>query len=126
MEFNIPEGDASVTLRVWSIQANQQVLFDFNIAKEKLTHSVIGVYEPRDALRLLLADTGLHAEQINEVTWGVIPIPRTSEHYNYCLPSQCPKLWNCIPERYTQTFKDLLFVQVTEREMCLVLPYNDQ
>src|SRR5882757_5437509 len=59
--FNIPAGSAAQTLKQFAVQAKREIVF----AKldEVQTHAVQGDYTPREAISLMLADTGLTATQ---------------------------------------------------------------
>jgi len=72
--FDIQAGDASVTLYQFSQQAGLQLGFDFPLVRGRKTQAVKGTYEPREALRQLLANTGLTFEFVNERTLAVVPI----------------------------------------------------
>jgi outer membrane receptor protein involved in Fe transport len=59
--FSIPAGRAAQTLKQFAVQAKREIVF----AKldEVQTHAVQGDYTPREAIGLMLADTGLTATQ---------------------------------------------------------------
>src|SRR5689334_15136956 len=52
--FDLPAGDAPVTLNEFSRQADLQVLYDYPKFKGMQTREVVGEYEPSDALKALL------------------------------------------------------------------------
>jgi len=73
-DFHIEAGDATLTLNEFSRQAGLQLLFDFSVVRGRTTQAVKGVYEPSDALRRMLASTGLKFDFVNERTLAVTPI----------------------------------------------------
>lgn len=77
LEFHVPAGDAAKTLNEFSRQANLQLLFDFDTVSGRLTQAVDGWFEPREALRRLLGDTGLTFTLVNERTLAVT-LPRSA------------------------------------------------
>ncbi len=78
VEFHIAPGEATLTLNEFSRQANLQLLFDFLIVRGRLTRAVEGSFEPRDALRRMLANTGLTFDFVNERTLAVTPLRTAS------------------------------------------------
>ena len=74
LEFHIGAGEATVTLNEFSRQANLQLLFDFRIVQGRRTQAVDGNFEPQDALRHMLADTGLDFAFVNTRTLAVTPL----------------------------------------------------
>jgi outer membrane receptor protein involved in Fe transport len=78
VEFHVPAGDAARTLNEFSRQANLQLLFDYNVVQGRLTQAVEGWYEPRDALRRMLGETGLTFTLVNERTLAVTPLRSAS------------------------------------------------
>ena len=72
-KFDIAAGDARVALNEFSRQANLQVLFDFAALRDRQTHAVAGVLPPREALKSMLRDTGLSAQNVNERTLAITP-----------------------------------------------------
>jgi len=73
-DFHIEAGDATLTLNEFSRQAGLQLLFDFSVVRGRTTHAVKGAYEPSDALRRMLASTGLTFDFVNAHTLAVTPI----------------------------------------------------
>jgi iron complex outermembrane recepter protein len=71
VEFHIASGEATLTLNEFSRQTGLQLLFDFNLVKGRITQAVDGSYEPRDALRHMLENTGLAFAVVNERTLAV-------------------------------------------------------
>src|ERR1700751_1499738 len=65
LEFHISAGDAVATLTEFSRQAQMHVLFDYNVVKGHTARAVSGLYEPTEALRLILADTDLGFDFVN-------------------------------------------------------------
>jgi iron complex outermembrane receptor protein len=78
VEFHIAAGDATLTLNEFSRQAHVQLLWDFNVVKGRVTQAVDGLYEPRDALRHMLGNTGLVFAVVNERTLAVTPMRSAS------------------------------------------------
>jgi iron complex outermembrane recepter protein len=75
--FEIAAGDVPTALGEFSGQANKQVLFDFNVVRNRQTRAVSGTLPPSEALRTMLKGTGLVANSVNERTIAVTP-PRAS------------------------------------------------
>jgi iron complex outermembrane recepter protein len=78
VEFHVPAGDAARTLNEFSRQANLQLLFDYTIVQGRATQALEGRYEPRDALRRMLGDSGLTFTLVNEHTLAVTPLRSAS------------------------------------------------
>ena len=57
--FDIPGGDASVTLKQFSLQSEARLLYSVDAVKGVTTNAVQGNLTPREALRRLVADSGL-------------------------------------------------------------------
>ncbi len=74
LEFHISAGDATLTLMEFSRQANLQLLYESPAVKGRITQPVDGYFEPRDALRHMLANTGLVSAIVNEQTLAVTPM----------------------------------------------------
>ena len=72
IEFHIEGGDATTTLTEFSRQARLQLLFDYNVVKGHKTKPLDGSMSPAAALRLLLADTDLEFDFVNERTLAVM------------------------------------------------------
>ena len=58
--FNIPQQRADLSLTQFAEQAGLTLLFKFNIAKRKTANNLTGHYTVKEAVEVLLADTGLH------------------------------------------------------------------
>ncbi len=58
-EFRIPAQDAKAALAEFGRQSGRELLFDYEGVQGHLTHELIGLFEPAEAIRLLLLDTGL-------------------------------------------------------------------
>ena len=69
--FHIEQGDASVTLNEFSRQSTVQLLFDFNLVQGRQTNALDGEFEIAEALRQMLADTGLVFDFVNDRTLAV-------------------------------------------------------
>ncbi len=59
MFFNIPQQRADLSLTQFAEQADLTLIFRFKTAKEKTANKLVGEYSVADAIRLMLADTGL-------------------------------------------------------------------
>src|SRR5579872_6032813 len=69
--FHIEQGDAAVTLNEFSRQSAVQLLFDFNMVQGRETNAIDGEFEITEALRQLLANTGLVFDFVNDRTLAV-------------------------------------------------------
>jgi len=78
IEFHIEAGDAASTLTEFGRQAQLQILYDYTLVKGRMTHAVNGVYHPSDALREMLADSGLGFAFVNSRTLTVTPLGNTA------------------------------------------------
>ncbi len=58
-QFDLPAGEAAVTLRQFSAQANLEIMFPADSVSAVRTNAVQGAYTVREALGRLLANTGL-------------------------------------------------------------------
>jgi hypothetical protein len=70
-QYNIEAGEAPVALKRYCEQSDKQVLFDFKEIRHHRTHRVIGKLTPSEALKMLLQDTDLVADSVNERTIAV-------------------------------------------------------
>src|SRR5688572_14782548 len=61
VRFDIPEQPLPQALKAFAAQSNMQVLYRQRAVVRTTAHAVVGEYEPQDALKLLLAGTGLEA-----------------------------------------------------------------
>jgi len=75
--FNIGAGYAPTTLNQFAQQANEQVLFDFNVVQHRQTQAVEGTLKPSEALWRMLNGTGLVADNVNDLTVAVTPTHRS-------------------------------------------------
>ncbi len=71
VEFHVPAGDAAKTLNEFGRQAGLQLLYDFETVRGRLTQAVDGWFEPGEALRRMLGDTGLTFTLVNDRTLAV-------------------------------------------------------
>jgi len=71
-EFHIAAADAASALTEFSTQSGTQVLFDFNLVQGLRTAELDGLHTSREALRQLLAGTGLTFREVNENTVSVV------------------------------------------------------
>lgn len=61
--FNLPEGDAAVTLRQFAKQAGEQIVYPIDLVRGVKTHAVRGSFTARTALDRMVAETGLVVTQ---------------------------------------------------------------
>src|SRR5438876_893917 len=57
--FRLREGDAAVTLRQFSQQADEQIVYPIDLVRGVQTNPVRGEFTARDALDRMVANTGL-------------------------------------------------------------------
>ena len=57
--FDIPQQRADVSLITFAEQADITLIFTFELAHDKTTNRLVGLYPPHEAIRLLLDGTGL-------------------------------------------------------------------
>src|SRR5215212_1522668 len=57
--FDIPAGNAVPSLNEWGEQANLNVIGSFDRIREVSTREVRGEFTPQEALKRLIADTGI-------------------------------------------------------------------
>ncbi|MET0535696.1 MAG: TonB-dependent receptor [Steroidobacter sp.] len=57
--FNIEAQDLGSALKAFAFQSNREIFFAPQLTQGKQTHGVVGRYDDLDALRKILADTGL-------------------------------------------------------------------
>ncbi len=62
-QFNVPAGAAADALRKFSTQSGHEVVFAADTPAGVKTNAVVGQYTPGEAVKLLLAATGLTAKQ---------------------------------------------------------------
>src|SRR3954463_5853082 len=72
VKFDIPSQPASTALLAFSRQAAAEVLFASDTVKSVRANTVVGSFEPAEALIRLLADTGLSASRSGNGKWLVI------------------------------------------------------
>jgi iron complex outermembrane recepter protein len=61
--FNVPADNAETSLKRFSEQSGQEVLFPTDVVRGVRTNAVRGELSPRDALEQMVADTGLTVVQ---------------------------------------------------------------
>ena len=59
MDFDIPSQRADLSLTQFAEQADITLIFAYDLAKDKTANRLVGRYETREAIELLLGDTGL-------------------------------------------------------------------
>ncbi len=57
--FNIEAQDLGSALKAFAFQSNREIFFAPELTQGKLTYGVVGSYDDLDALKKILADTGL-------------------------------------------------------------------
>ncbi len=57
--FNIEAQDLGSALKAFAFQSNREIFFAPELTQGKQTHGVVGRYDELDALKKILADTGL-------------------------------------------------------------------
>ncbi len=72
--FNLPRGDAAVTLRQFASAAGTPLVYLVDRVRGATTNAVAGEFAPRDALDRMLAGTALTAEQ--DVATGALIVSR--------------------------------------------------
>lgn len=79
--LEIAGGTAPEALREFIRQTGLQVLFEFDAVRHHTTQPVRGRFDPSEALAVMLRDSGLRFEFVNERTVSVRPVPliKTSE-----------------------------------------------
>jgi hypothetical protein len=75
-EFHIPAGDCSETLDKFAEQADRSVLYDYTALKGVRTQSVEGLMTPEEALRRMLAQTGVSFETVGNHVVAITRIRR--------------------------------------------------
>lgn len=71
VKFEVAASDASNALSAFSQQAGLQILFEHKAVEGRRTQAVVGEYEPTAALQLLLKESGLTFEFVNEKTVAI-------------------------------------------------------
>ncbi len=71
MKFEVAASDASNALSTFSTQAGLQILFEHRAVEGRRTQAVVGEYEPSAALELLLKQSGLTFEFVNDKTVAI-------------------------------------------------------
>lgn len=74
LQFDIPEGRATLSLKQFARQARLSIVYDARSVEDVRTNGVVGLLEPVEALRRLLAGTLLHFDQDQQT--GAIAVKR--------------------------------------------------
>ena len=77
--FNLPRGDAAVTLKQFAAAAGTPIVYLVDRVRGATTNAVTGDFAPRDALECMLAGSGLEAAQDAETGAFVVSRKRTAE-----------------------------------------------
>lgn len=83
--FDIPAGDARVTLKRAALQAGLEIVYSATVVRGVRTHSVAGEFTPRRALELMVANTPLKILEDSQT--GVLSVLRPPDSDP---PSQAP------------------------------------
>lgn len=75
--FNLPAGDAAATLKAFTEQSGEQIVYPVEQVKGVQTKAVVGNLLPREALDSMLADTPLHVVQ--DTKTGALSITRNGK-----------------------------------------------
>jgi len=75
--FNLPTGDAAATLKAFTEQSGEQVVYPVEQVKGVQTKAVVGNLTPREALDSMLAETALHVVQ--DAKTGALSITRNGK-----------------------------------------------
>ena len=59
VEFDIDKQPMNSALSEFARQSDREILFSSDVVESKQAHAIEGIYDPEDALDLLIADTGL-------------------------------------------------------------------
>jgi outer membrane receptor protein involved in Fe transport len=81
--FELPAGDAGVTLNRFGEQAGIQLLFDFKQLAGQNTNEVLGDYEPLDALKKMLDGTPIRVAVVNNHTLALTLNDDTSTRHHW-------------------------------------------
>lgn len=73
VSLQLPAGPLGDVLDEYSRQAGITLSYEDNLVKEQVVPALVGQYPPSDALRILLAGSGLQAEPVAENTWVIQP-----------------------------------------------------
>lgn len=74
VQFDVPAGDALVSLRQFATQAGEQIMFSDESAAGVKTRAIKGAYSPAEAIDVMLTDTGLTA--VRDPQAGAISVRR--------------------------------------------------
>ncbi len=72
--FNLPSGDAAVTLKQFAATTDAPIIYLVDRVRGTTTNAVVGEYKPREALDRMLAGTALEAAQ--DVATGAFVVSR--------------------------------------------------
>lgn len=73
--FNLPDGDAAQTLRMFAEQSGREIIYPSGSVKGIKTNAVRGEFTVRDALFALVAGTSLQVTESRSGSLGVNPAP---------------------------------------------------
>jgi outer membrane receptor protein involved in Fe transport len=108
--YNLPRGDAAITLRQFASSSGRQVFFMMDKVRGEHTNALSGEFSPREAIERMLAGTALVAHE-DEATGGFMvtrrsPPAQREEVGNGSKPVPQPK-----PDRMTSTKPPTLLQQ---------------
>ncbi|MBI1732343.1 MAG: TonB-dependent receptor [Gammaproteobacteria bacterium] len=85
LRFDIPQTPAPDGLKLYAEQAGRQVLFPYDLFLRFTTNAVTGEYDADEALRLLLANSGLEAISSPD---GVLRIRTIADQTDFQMPGE--------------------------------------
>ncbi len=77
--YDVPEGDASKTLQIYLEQSHIEMLYKTDAVRGVHTNRVHGVYEPTEALRLMLEGSGLSYEFTPDQSFATVKRPANTD-----------------------------------------------
>ena len=79
--FDVPAGNAPQTLKQFAVQAKSEIVFAADRIDGVKTNAVQGVFTPREAIGIMLVDTGLAVTQ-DQKTGAFAVRPETASEKN--------------------------------------------
>ena len=73
--FSLPAGDLAEALTTFSTQSGISVIFDNRLVGGRKSPVLLGAYAADKAIAILLADTGLFFQEVDNRTWAIIVSP---------------------------------------------------
>ena len=75
IEFEFDKGDLAEALTLFSAQSGISVIFDNRLVGGFKAPALMGAYDAREAMSILLADAGLQFREVNDQTWAIVTNP---------------------------------------------------